>query len=156
MFTTPLDQLAEHALFQRQKYQAIKENCDLTKRKINHALSLFNADSECTHAYRGIFTTLKTMLIKTVLRPSTPKPPFTGMKSPFPSHHQCLSRLHRSRMNLSHNDLDYLLILKLLLIQVNRPTIHQCTRLIVPAIRPTHLLDKLSVYDRLILGDHNI
>jgi hypothetical protein len=58
----------KQALCQRHKYQAIKENCDLTKRTINHALSLSNANNACTQAYRGIFTTLKRMLINELHR----------------------------------------------------------------------------------------
>jgi hypothetical protein len=44
---------SKQALFQRHKYQAIKENCDLTKQTINHALSLSNANEACIQAYQG-------------------------------------------------------------------------------------------------------
>jgi hypothetical protein len=59
---------SEHALFQRQKYQSIKENCDFTKRKIHYALSLLTDESTCMQAYHGIFTTLKTMLLNEIIR----------------------------------------------------------------------------------------
>ncbi len=57
-----------HALFLRQKYQAIRENCDITKRKIDHAISLSNQQSTTAHAYRGIFNALRTMLLNETTR----------------------------------------------------------------------------------------
>ncbi len=59
---------SEHALLQRQKYHSIKENCDFTKRKIHYALSLSTDESTCMHAYHGIFTTLKTILLNKIIR----------------------------------------------------------------------------------------
>jgi hypothetical protein len=59
---------SSHALFQRQKYQVIRENCDITKRKIDYAISLSNQQSTCAHAYRGIFTALRTMLLNEITR----------------------------------------------------------------------------------------
>jgi hypothetical protein len=57
-----------HALFLRQKYQAIRENCDITRRKIDHAISLSNQQSTTAHAYRGIFNALRTMLLNETTR----------------------------------------------------------------------------------------
>ena len=56
------------ALFQRQKYQSIRENCDITKRTIDHAISLSDQQSTTAHAYRGIFKTLRTMLLNEITR----------------------------------------------------------------------------------------
>ena len=59
---------SSQALFQRQKYQAIRKNCDITKRKIDHAISLSNQQSTTAHAYRGIFNALRTMLLNEITR----------------------------------------------------------------------------------------
>jgi hypothetical protein len=59
---------SNHALLQRQKYHVIKENCNITKCKIQYALSLANKKSTCAHAYRGIFTTLQAMLLNEIIR----------------------------------------------------------------------------------------
>ena len=52
----------DHARTQRQRYEIIRENCELTTTKVNHALRLSDNDQISSQAFRGIFLTLKTML----------------------------------------------------------------------------------------------
>ncbi len=57
-----------HALYQRQRYQIIRENCDITTRKVYRALPLTDDDSARARAYHGIFLTLKEMLKNETIR----------------------------------------------------------------------------------------
>ena len=59
----------EHARAQRQRYDIIRENCDITSNKINHALHISeDPDSACSSAYHAIFLNLRTMLRNEVTR----------------------------------------------------------------------------------------
>jgi hypothetical protein len=59
----------EHARAQRQRSDIIRENCDITSNKINHALHISeDPDSACSSAYHAIFLNLKTMLRNEVTR----------------------------------------------------------------------------------------
>ena len=58
----------DHAHVQRQRYEIIRENCELTTTKVNHALRLSDNDQISSQAFRGIFLTLKTMLQNEVTR----------------------------------------------------------------------------------------
>ena len=59
----------EHARAQRQRYDIIRENCEVTSNKINHALHISeDPDSVCSHAFHAIFLTLRTMLRNKVTR----------------------------------------------------------------------------------------
>ncbi len=62
-----------HAFYQRQRYQitSIRENCDLTTQKVQHALSMSDDESSTAHAYHGISLTLKTMLRNEITRTET-------------------------------------------------------------------------------------
>ena len=58
-----------HARAQRQRYDIIRENCEVTSNKINHALHISeDPDSACASAFHAIFLTLKTMLRNEVTR----------------------------------------------------------------------------------------
>jgi hypothetical protein len=58
----------DHARAQRQRYEIIRENCEITTTKVNHALQLSDNDQICSQAFHGIFITLKTMLNNEVTR----------------------------------------------------------------------------------------
>ena len=59
----------EHARAQRQRYEIIRENCEVTTNLVTHALYL-TEDNEaiCAKAFHGIFLTLRTMLANEVTR----------------------------------------------------------------------------------------
>ena len=66
-YTGPIS--TEHARAQRQRYDIIRENCEVTSNKINHALHISeDPDSVCSRAFHAIFHTLRTMLRNEVTR----------------------------------------------------------------------------------------
>ena len=66
-YTGPVS--TEHARAQRQRYEIIRENCEVTTNLVTHALYL-TEDNEaiCAKAFHGIFLTLKTMLANEITR----------------------------------------------------------------------------------------
>ncbi len=66
-YTGPIS--TEHARAQRQRYDIIRENCEVTSNKINHDLHISeDLDSVCSRAFHAIFLTLRTMLRNEVTR----------------------------------------------------------------------------------------
>jgi hypothetical protein len=65
-YTGPIS--TDHARAQRQRYEFIRENCEITTTKVNHALQLSDNDQIFSQAFHGIFITLKTMLENEVTR----------------------------------------------------------------------------------------
>ncbi len=65
-YTGPIS--TDHARAQRQRYEIIRENCEITIDKVNRALQLSGNDEICASAFHGIFLTLKTMLKNEVSR----------------------------------------------------------------------------------------
>ena len=66
-YTGPIS--ISHARAQRQRYDIIRENCEVTSNKINHALHISeDPDSPCASAFHAIFLTLRTMLRNEVTR----------------------------------------------------------------------------------------
>ncbi len=65
-YTGPIS--IDHVCAQRQRYEIIRENCEITTTKVNHALRLSDNDEICSQAFHGIFITLKTMLKNEVTR----------------------------------------------------------------------------------------
>jgi hypothetical protein len=66
-YTGPIS--TSHARAQRQRYDIIRENCEVTSNKINHALHISeDPDSACSSAFHAIFLTLRTMLRNEVTR----------------------------------------------------------------------------------------
>jgi hypothetical protein len=64
-YTGPIS--TDHARAQRQRYEIVRENCEVTN-KVNHALHLSEDNAVCARAFHGIFLSLKTMLNNEVTR----------------------------------------------------------------------------------------
>jgi hypothetical protein len=68
-YTGPIS--PDHARAQRQRYEIIRENCEVTNNLVTRALNLSDDTAVSARAFHGLFLTLKTMLANEVTRAET-------------------------------------------------------------------------------------